>query len=59
LIYIYCASSGAYCTNMVLQIIRQFDIEVLESGRYVVVGGVAYNEGFLGKLVARSDHGGL
>lgn len=33
-----------------MQIVRQFDIELERPGRYVVDGGVAYNEGFLGKL---------
>ncbi|KAH6612491.1 cytochrome P450 monooxygenase-like protein [Boeremia exigua] len=35
------------------EIVRRFDIEVVEPGRYVVDGGVAYNVGFVGKLSAR------
>jgi cytochrome P450 len=35
------------------QIVRRFDMEVLEEGRYVVVGGVGYNEGFVVRLRAR------
>lgn len=32
---------------------RRFDVELLEPGRYVVDGGVAYNVGFMGRLIAR------
>ncbi|KAF2032837.1 cytochrome P450 monooxygenase-like protein [Setomelanomma holmii] len=36
------------------EIVRRFDIELVQSGRYVVVGGVAYNKGFLARLTERS-----
>ncbi|KAF2683324.1 cytochrome P450 [Lentithecium fluviatile CBS 122367] len=36
------------------EMIRRFDVEVVQQGRYVVVGGVAYNEGFLGRFVKRN-----
>lgn len=35
------------------QIVRRFDIELLEPGRYVVDGGVAYNVGFMARLSPR------
>ncbi|KAL1611014.1 hypothetical protein SLS59_000651 [Nothophoma quercina] len=35
------------------EIIRRFDIELKEPGRYVVDGGVAYNVGFTGRLAPR------
>ncbi|KAF1845700.1 cytochrome P450 [Cucurbitaria berberidis CBS 394.84] len=35
------------------EIIRRFDIDPETPGRYVVDGGVAYNENFLGKLVTK------
>ncbi|KAH8719148.1 cytochrome P450 monooxygenase [Phaeosphaeriaceae sp. PMI808] len=34
------------------EIIRRFDVEVVRTGRYVVDGGVAYNEDFMVKLVS-------
>ncbi|KAF1943484.1 cytochrome P450 [Clathrospora elynae] len=40
------------------EIIRRFDIELEQPGKYVVVGGVGYNVGFLVKLVAKTPgHG--
>lgn len=38
---------------IVEQIARRFDVEVVEKGEYVVAGGVAYNQGFLGRFVER------
>lgn len=35
------------------QILRRFDIEVVDPGRYVVRGGIAYNDGFLVNLRER------
>ncbi|KAH7391885.1 cytochrome P450 [Pyrenochaeta sp. MPI-SDFR-AT-0127] len=37
------------------EFIRRFDIKLEKPGRYVVDGGVAYNEGFLGKLGVEGD----
>ena len=39
--------------RLFVQIVRQFDMKVLDEGRYVVAGGVAYNQGFTVKLKAR------
>lgn len=36
-----------------LQIIRRFDVEVDWPGKFVVAGGVAYNENFRGRLIPR------
>lgn len=38
---------------IVEQIVRRFDVEVVEKGEYVVAGGVAYNQGFSGRFVER------
>ncbi|KAK4168156.1 Pisatin demethylase [Cladorrhinum sp. PSN259] len=35
------------------EIIRRFDIELLEAGRFRVIGGVAFNAGFMVKLFAK------
>ncbi|KAF2106197.1 cytochrome P450 [Lophiotrema nucula] len=35
------------------EIVRRFDIDIEKPGKYVVAGGVAYNEGFTGRFVAR------
>lgn len=35
------------------KIVRRFDIELVRPGRYVVAGGVAYNEDFLGRFTTR------
>ncbi|KAF2822598.1 cytochrome P450 [Ophiobolus disseminans] len=35
------------------EIVRRFNFELQDTGRFVVVGGVAYNKSFLGRLVAR------
>lgn len=40
-------------TGIVLYIIRRFDVEVMNQGRYVVAGGVAYNKDFEVTLSAR------
>lgn len=36
-----------------MQIIRRFDMELLDKGRYVVAGGVAYNKDFTVKMRVR------
>lgn len=36
-----------------MQIVRQFDLELVKEGRYVVAGGVAYNRGLEVKLKPR------
>ncbi len=33
--------------------VRRFDIDVLKKGKYVVAGGVAYNQDFLVKMTRR------
>lgn len=38
------------------EIVRRFNIELADKGKYVVAGGVAYNQGFLGRFVAREVH---
>jgi hypothetical protein len=35
------------------QIIRQFDIELEDPGKYLVTAGIGYNVGFMVKVVAR------
>jgi hypothetical protein len=40
--------------NSILQIVRHFNVEVKDVGRFVVSGGVAYNENFVAILTARS-----
>ncbi|KAF2876442.1 cytochrome P450 [Massariosphaeria phaeospora] len=40
------------------EIVRRFDVELFKPGKYVVAGGVAYNEGFLGRFVARDTANG-
>ena len=37
---------------------RRFDVEVLSEGEFVVAGGVAYNQDFMGKFVERVDEKG-
>lgn len=34
---------------------RHFDVEVVQEGDYVVAGGVAYNQNFLGRFVERKS----
>jgi hypothetical protein len=38
--------------------VRRFDIEVLQKGDYIVAGGVAYNQNFLGRFVERNGEKG-
>jgi len=35
------------------EILRRFDLEVVNEGKYVVAGGIAYNQDFVVKLVMR------
>ncbi|KAF1950357.1 cytochrome P450 [Byssothecium circinans] len=37
------------------EIVRRFDIELVDEGKYVVSGGVAYNEGFLGRFIEKGE----
>ncbi|RAH76349.1 cytochrome P450 [Aspergillus japonicus CBS 114.51] len=39
--------------KLIPEIIRQFDIELINPGKYVVVGGIVWNEGLMGRFVAR------
>ncbi|PQE19206.1 cytochrome P450 17A1 protein [Rutstroemia sp. NJR-2017a BBW] len=39
--------------KLIPEIIRRFDIEVLNPGKWVVVGGISYNQDFVVKLRAR------
>ncbi|KAF2744728.1 cytochrome P450 [Sporormia fimetaria CBS 119925] len=36
------------------ELVRRFDVEMIKPGKYVVVGGVAYNVGFYGRLRPRT-----
>lgn len=40
------------------EIVRHFDIELVKPGEYVVAGGVAYNQGFMGRFIARDTANG-
>jgi cytochrome P450 len=35
------------------EIVRRFDIEVVDPGRHIITGGAAWNVGFMGKFIAR------
>ncbi|ETS76796.1 hypothetical protein PFICI_12183 [Pestalotiopsis fici W106-1] len=39
------------------QIIRSFDIQLVEKGSYIVAGGVAYNQGLIARLTLRAQAG--
>lgn len=41
--------------KVVPEVLRRFDVRVLEAGRYVVAGGVAYNQGFRVMLERRGS----
>ncbi|KAK7184163.1 hypothetical protein DPSP01_001198 [Paraphaeosphaeria sporulosa] len=41
------------------EVVRRFDIEVLQKGKYVVAGGVAYNQHFMGRFVGRMKGKGI
>jgi hypothetical protein len=41
-----------------MQIVRRFDVKLEKTGKYVVAGGVAYNENFMGKLIPRGATNG-
>ncbi|PYH81911.1 cytochrome P450 [Aspergillus uvarum CBS 121591] len=41
--------------KLIPEIIRQFDIEFIDPGKYVVVGGIVWNEGLMGRFVARRN----
>lgn len=43
---------------MCLQIVRRFDFELKREGRYVVAGGVAYNQDFEVQLRLRGGKAG-
>ncbi|CAO2652676.1 Nn.00g009590.m01.CDS01 [Neocucurbitaria sp. VM-36] len=40
------------------EIVRRFDIELVNPGKYVVAGGVAYNQDFMGRFIARDTANG-
>ncbi|KAH9862409.1 hypothetical protein J1614_011064 [Plenodomus biglobosus] len=40
------------------EIVRHFDVELVKPGEYVVAGGVAYNQGFMGRFIARDTANG-
>lgn len=39
--------------NNVFKIVRNFDIDVINLGRYIIAGGVAYNLNFNVRLISR------
>jgi hypothetical protein len=38
--------------------VRHFNVELRQPGKYVVAGGVAYNQDFLGRLAERKVENG-